>query len=102
MKLAYSRTDFPSGLSHIKMEDTESPNPELVHFVLVLSNNGSLWIDVFWPYDEESERYSRRISEQEFWQIFREWRLRGISIGDSSKVAAMLSRKRLAQTKKNA
>jgi hypothetical protein len=102
MKLAYKRTDFPSGLSHILMEDAETPNPELVHFVLVLSNKGSLWIDVFWPYDEESEQYSRKISEQQFWQTFREWRLRGISIGDSGKVAAMLSRRRLAKTKQNA
>ncbi|HWQ71758.1 MAG TPA: hypothetical protein VN370_05480 [Desulfitobacteriaceae bacterium] len=102
MKLAYKHTDFPSGLSHILMEDTETPNPELVHYVLVLSNKGSLWIDVFWPYDEEAEQYSRKISEQQFWQTFREWRLRGISLGDSSEIAAMLSRKRLAKSKRKA
>ncbi|MHB8124828.1 MAG: hypothetical protein ACYDEJ_04145 [Desulfitobacteriaceae bacterium] len=102
MKLVYMRTDFPNGLSHILMEDTESPNPELVHFVLVLSNKGTLWVDVFWPYDEESDRYSRKISERQFWQTFREWRLHGISMGDSGKVAEMLSRKRLAKTKQNA
>lgn len=96
------RTDFPSGRSHILMGDTESPHPELVHFVLVLSNKGPLWVDVFWPYDEESERYTRRISEQLFWQTFREWRLRGISMGDNGKVAEMLGRKRLAMTKQNA
>ncbi len=102
MKLVYMRTDFPSGRSHLLMGDAESPHPELVHFVLVLSNKGTLWVDVFWPYDEESERYTRRISEQQFWQTFREWRLRGISMGDSGKVAEMLGRKRLAKTKQNA
>ncbi len=102
MKLVYMRTDFPNGRSHILMGDTESPNPELVHFVLVLSNKGTLWVDVFWPYDEEAERFTRRISEQQFWQTFREWRLLGISMGDSGKVAEMLGRKRLAKTKQNA
>ena len=46
--------------------------------------------------------FPRRISEQQFWQTFREWRLRGISMGDSGKVAEMLGRKRLAKTKQNA
>lgn len=99
MKLVYMRTDFPNGRSHILMRDAESPNPELVHFVLVLSNKGTLWVDVFWPFDEEAEGYTRRISEQQFWQTFREWRLRGMLLGDSGKVAEMLARKRLAHKK---
>jgi hypothetical protein len=95
MKLIYIRTDFPNGRSHILMRDTESTNPELVHFVMVLSNKGTLWVDVFWPYDQESEDYTHRISEQQFWQTFREWRLQGILLGDSGKVAELLARKRL-------
>ncbi len=95
MKLIYIRTDFPNGRSHILMRDTESTNPELVHFVMVLSNKGTLWVDVFWPYDQESEEYTHRISEQQFWQTFREWRLQGILLGDSGKVAELLARKRL-------
>ncbi len=97
MKIVYIRTDFPNGRSHILMHDLESPNPELVHFVLVLSNKGTLWVDVFWPYDEESERYTRRISEQQFWQTFREWRLQGVLLGDSEKVARMLAKRRLSK-----
>ena len=97
MKLTYIRTDFPNGRTHILMRDSEFPNQELVHFLLVLSNKGTLWVDVFWPYDEESERYTRRISEQQFWQTFREWRLQGILLGDNGKVAEMLARKRLAR-----
>ncbi|GAB6174875.1 hypothetical protein JCM15765_43530 [Paradesulfitobacterium aromaticivorans] len=97
MKLVYMRTDFPSGRSHILMRDVESPNPELVHFVLVLTNKGTMWVDVFWPYDEESERYTRRISEQQFWQTFRDWRLGGVVLGDSGKVAEILARRRLAK-----
>lgn len=96
MKLVYMRTDFPNGRSHILMRDSESTNPELVHFVLVLSNKGTLWVDVFWPYDDEAEEFTRRISEQQFWQTFREWRLQGILLGDSGKVAEMLARKRLS------
>lgn len=95
MKLIYIRTDFPNGRSHILMRDTEFTYPELVHFVMVLSNKGTLWVDVFWPYDQESEGYTRSISEQQFWQTFREWRLQGILLGDSEKVAEMLARKRL-------
>lgn len=97
MKLNYIRTDFPNGRSNILLRDSESTNPELVHFLLVLSNKGTLWVDVFWPYDEESESYTRRISEQQFWQTFREWRLQGIVLGDNGKVADMLARKRLSQ-----
>ncbi|WP_206812283.1 hypothetical protein [Paradesulfitobacterium ferrireducens] len=97
MKLVYMRTDFPNGRSHILMRDVESPNPELVHFVLVLTNRGTMWVDVFWPYDEESERYTRRISEQQFWQTFRDWRLKGVVLGDSGKVAEILARRRLAK-----
>ena len=97
MKLIYIRTDFPNGRSHILMRDTEFTYPELVHFVMVLSNKGTLWVDVFWPYDQESEEYTRRISEQQFWQTFREWRLQGLLLGDSGKVAEMLARKRLSR-----
>ncbi|HWQ40593.1 MAG TPA: hypothetical protein VN456_00985 [Desulfosporosinus sp.] len=97
MKLVYIRTDFPNGRSHILMQDTDSGNPELVHFVLVLANKGTLWVDVFWPFDEESEEYTHRISEEQFWQTFREWRLQGVILGDSGKVAEMLARKRLAR-----
>lgn len=89
------RSDFPGGRSHILMYDNESHNPELVHFVLVFSSNGTLWVDVFWPYDEEA--YTRMITEQQFWQTFREWRLRGMSLGDSHKVAERLSRKYLVK-----
>lgn len=96
MKLIYNRTDFPNGRSHILMRDVDSPSPELVHFVLVLSNKGTLWVDVFWPYDEESERYTRRISEQQFWQTFREWRLNGVTLGNSERVAEMMARKQLS------
>lgn len=97
MRLVYMRTDFPSGRSHILMRDIDSPNPELVHFVLLLSNKGTLWVDVFWPYDEESELYTRRISEQQFWQTFREWRLNGLKMGDSGHVAEILARRQLAR-----
>jgi len=97
MKLVYIRTDFPNGRSHILMRDTESCNPELVHFVLVLSNKGTLWVDVFWPFDEESEEFTRRISEQQFWQTFREWRLQGILLGDSGKGAEILAKKHLSR-----
>lgn len=97
MKFNYLRTDFPNGRSHILMQDSESPNPELVHFVMVLSNKGTLWVDVFWPYDVESEKYTGKISEQQFWQTFREWRLQGIRLGDSGKVAEMLARRRLSR-----
>lgn len=96
MKLVYLRTDFPNGRVHILMRDVESPSPELNHFVLVLTNKGTLWVDVFWPYDEESERYTRRISEQQFWQTFREWRLNGINLGDSERVAQVLAKRQLS------
>jgi hypothetical protein len=97
MKLNYIRTDFPNGRTHILIRNSEFTSQELVHFLLVLSNKGTLWVDVYWPYDEESERYTRRISEQQFWQIFREWRLQGIVLGDNGKVADLLARKRLAR-----
>ena len=100
MRQIYLRTDFPNGRSHILMRNAESSNQELIHFVLVLSNKGTLWVDVFWPYDEEAESYTRRISEQQFWQLFREWRLSGIVLGDSGKVAELLARKQLAKKKK--
>lgn len=93
MKKVYMRSDFPGGRSHVLMCDAESHNPELVHFILILSNTGTLWVDVFWPYDEEA--YTQVITKQQFWQIFREWRSSGMSIGDSNKVAERLSRKYL-------
>lgn len=96
MKLIYNRTDFPNGRTHILMRDADSPSPELVHFVLVLSNKGTLWVDVYWPYDEESERYTRRISEHQFWQTFREWRLNGVKLGNTERVAETLARKQLS------
>lgn len=97
MKLSYIQTDFPNGRTHILIRDCESTNPELVHFVMVLSNKGTLWVDVFWPYDPESEQYTKKISEQLFWQTFRKWRLQGLLLGDSGKVAEMLARRRLSR-----
>ncbi|HZK83739.1 MAG TPA: hypothetical protein VFC58_03510 [Desulfosporosinus sp.] len=97
MKLIYIRTDFPNGRSHILIRDTEFTYPELIHFVMVISNKGILWVDVFWPYDEESEGYTHPISEDQFWLTFREWRLQGIVLGDSEKVAEILARKRLSK-----
>lgn len=95
MRLVYLRTDFPSGRSHILMKNSDVSNPELNHFILVLTNKGTLWVDVFWPYDADSERYTRRISEQQFWQLFREWRLNGLTLGDNEKVAAVLAKRQL-------
>ncbi len=96
MKLKYLRTDFPDKKrSHILIRDMAYPNTELVHFVLVLSNKGTLWVDVFWPYDLEAEQYTRPISEQQFWETFRKWRLEGWKLGDSEKVANALARKQL-------
>jgi len=95
MKLIYLQTDFPNGRSHILMRNLEPLNVELHHYILVLSSNGSLWVDVFWPYDEESEKYTFSVSEQQFWRTFRQWRLQGIALGDSEKVAQILARKHL-------
>ena len=100
MKLEYIRTDFPDGRSHIILKNTEFTFPELVHFVMVLSNKGTLWVDVFWPYDEESEAYTYRISEQQFWQIFREWRLQGVVLGDTERVAEIMAKKLLSKKKR--
>lgn len=98
MKLQYLRTDFPKGnRSHILIRDMSYPSPELVHFVLVLSNKGTLWVDVFWPFDLEAEEYTRHISEQQFWETFRKWRLNGIQFGDNEAVANSLARKQLAR-----
>ena len=99
LRFVYMRTDFPNGRSHILMRDIDSPNPELVHFILVLSNRGTLWVDVFWPYDEESEKLTYRISEQQFWQTFREWRLNGLKLGDNGQVAAVLAKRQLERKK---
>jgi hypothetical protein len=95
MKPNYLQTDFPNGRSHILIRNLDSTNTELLHYVLVLSNRGKLWVDVFWPYDDESERYTYSISEQQFWRTFREWRLQGLVLGDSSRVAEILAQKQL-------
>lgn len=100
MKLTYLQTDFPNGISHILMRNFNSPNPELQHYILVLTNKGKIWVDVFWPYDEESERYTRVIPEQEFWHTFRDWRLQGLVLGDSEKVAQILAQRQLNKKKK--
>lgn len=100
MKLTYLQTDFPNGTSHILMRNLDSTNLQLQHYVLVLSNRGKLWVDVFWPYDEESEKYTILISEQKFWHTFREWRLQGVVLGDSEKVAQILARRQLDKKKK--
>ncbi|HHV64738.1 MAG TPA: hypothetical protein GXX46_06680 [Peptococcaceae bacterium] len=102
MKLAYLQTDFPNGRSHILIRDLDSTNSELQHYVLVLSNNGKLWVDVFWPYDEEAEQYTYNISEQQFWRTFREWRLKGLVLGDNEKVAEIIARKHLNRKKNQA
>ncbi|MGI6449748.1 MAG: hypothetical protein ACOX3R_05445 [Desulfitobacteriia bacterium] len=102
MKLVYLQTNFPNGRSHILIRDLDSTNCELQHYVLVLSNSGKLWVDVFWPYDEESERYTSKISEDHFWRIFREWRLKGLVLGDNEKVAEIIARKHLSRKKNRA
>ncbi len=95
MKLIYMQTDFPSGRSHILMRNIDIQHSELHHYVLALSNHGELWVDVFWPYDEESELYTTAITEKQFWRIFREWRLQGLYLGDNNIVAETLARKHL-------
>ena len=95
MKFIYLRTDFPSGLSHILMRNIDSKNYELRHYLLVLSHKGELWVDVFWPYDQECEMHTRLISESQFWHTFREWRLQGLDLGDNEKVAQVLARRQL-------
>lgn len=100
MKLAYLQTDFPNGRSHILIRNLNSTNAELQHYILVLSSNGKLWVDVFWPYDDESEKYTYSITERQYWRTFREWRLQGLVLGDSGRVAEILARKQLALKKK--
>ncbi len=100
MKLTYLQTNFPNDRSHILMRNIDSTNVQLHHYILVLSNKGKLWVDVFWPYDEESEKYTHQISEQQFWHNFRDWRLQGIVLGDSEKVAQILARRQLDRKKK--
>ncbi len=100
MKLVYLQTDFPNGRSHILMRNLDSVNAELHHYILVLSSSGKLWVDVFWPYDEESEIYTYGVSEQQFWRTFREWRLQGLILGDNERVAEILARKHLNRKKK--
>lgn len=100
MKLVYLQTDFPNGRSHILMRNTEANKSELRHYVLVLSNTGKLWVDVFWPLDEEAEKYTYTITEQQYWHTFREWRLQGLTLGDNGRVAEILARKHLDRKKK--
>jgi hypothetical protein len=100
MKLIYLQTDFPNGRSHILMRNLDTVTDELHHYILVLSSSGRLWVDVFWPYDEESEQYTFGITEQQFWRIFREWRLQGLVLGDNEKVAQILAQKQLKLKKK--
>lgn len=102
MKPVYLQTNFPNGRSHILIRDLDSSNAELRHYILVLSNKGTLWVDVFWPYDEEAEKYTYNVSEQQFWNTFREWRLEGLYLGDSCRVAEILARKHLERKKKKA
>jgi hypothetical protein len=83
------------------MRNLDTVNEELQHYILVLSTSGKLWVDVFWPYDEESEQYTYSVSEQQFWRTFREWRLQGLVLGDSEKVAEILARKQLNKKKKD-
>jgi len=100
MKHSWLQTDFPSGRSHILMLNLGSINNELRHYMLVLSNRGKLWVDVFWPFDQESENYTRKISEQQFWHTFREWRLQGLVLGSNEQVAETLARQQLDKKKK--
>jgi hypothetical protein len=99
MRVIYLQTDFPNGRSHILMRNTDTANAELHHYILVLSSKGKLWVDVFWPHDEESEKYTRNISEEQFWHTFREWRLNGLVLGDNGTVAKILARKHLDRKK---
>ncbi|NLM21096.1 MAG: hypothetical protein GX207_05035 [Peptococcaceae bacterium] len=101
MKYIYLRTDFPNNRSHILMRNIDSNNKELRHYILVLSNSGKLWVDVFWPYDEECEMHTRLISEDQFWHTFREWRLNGLVLGDNEKVAQVLARRQLHKKRQN-
>lgn len=95
MKLHFLQTNFPNGRSQILMRNIDNPNIELHHYIMVLSNRGELWVDVFWPFDEETEKKTFGISEQQFWHTFRDWRLTGLELGDSSQVAEMLAKKQL-------
>lgn len=99
MRLVYLQTDFPTGLSHLLLKNLHHPDKELAHYVLVASNRGKLWVDVFWPYDEEAEKLTYKITEQQFWQCFREWRLNGLVLGDNARVAEILARKQLNRKK---
>ncbi len=99
MKVTFLQTDFPNGRSHILMRNIDTKNSELKHYILVLSNKGKIWVDVFWPHDEESERHTRVISEQKFWHTFRDWRLQGLVLGDNERVAQVLARKQLDRKK---
>lgn len=95
MKLVYAKTDFPDGRSNILIRNLSASNPELCHYILFLTSKGKLWIDVFWPVDEESEKYTTRISEDKFWHTFRQWRLNGIELGSNEKIAEMFAQQHL-------
>jgi hypothetical protein len=77
------------------MRNLDDLNTELHHFVLVLDDHGQLWVDVFWPIDEDNEPFTAPLTEKQFWRIFREWRLLGLSLGDSSTVAEVFAQKQM-------
>ncbi|UWG95622.1 hypothetical protein LPY66_11915 [Dehalobacter sp. DCM] len=99
MKLVYAKTDFPDGRSSILMRNQAASSSELCHYVLYLTSKGKLWIDVFWPFDEESEKHTTRISEEKFWHTFRQWRLKGIELGSNEKIAQILAQQHLSKKK---
>ena len=99
VNLAYLKTVFPNGRSRIMMRNLDDPNTELHHFILVLDDHGQLWVDVFWPIDEDNEPLTAILSEKQFWRIFREWRLSGLSMGDSSAVAEVFAQKQMRRQK---
>ena len=100
MNVTYLKTAFPNGQSRILMRNLDYPNSELHHYLLVLNDNGQLWVDVFWPHDEDHDPLTATLSEQQFWRIFREWRLSGLSLGDSNTVAEVFAQKQLSRRQK--
>ncbi|MCL1917349.1 MAG: hypothetical protein FWG14_03380 [Peptococcaceae bacterium] len=95
MNLSYLKTNFPNGRSRILMRNLDDANTELHHFIFVLDDHGQLWVDVFWPIDEDAEPYTASLTEKQFWRIFREWRLSGISLGDNSVIAEVFAQKQM-------
>ena len=95
VNLAYLKTVFPDGHSRILMRNLDDPSTELHHFILVLDDHGQMWVDVFWPIDEDNEMFTTFLSEKQFWRIFREWRLSGLSLGDSGIIAEVFAQKQM-------